>query len=133
MHSTASDGSLPPEVVVERALRAGLAGIALTDHDTVAGVPAAETAGERLGIRVVGGCEFSSAAPWGEMHVLGYFLPSHSEWDAGAFYDVASVRLTVTGRNLSDSRHVVAESDIGDAMFYIAPPRRVTAEASYRF
>jgi 3',5'-nucleoside bisphosphate phosphatase len=78
VHSTASDGSLPPEVVVERALRAGLAGIALTDHDTVAGVPAAETAGERLGIRVVGGCEFSSAAPWGEMHVLGYFLPSHS-------------------------------------------------------
>jgi len=78
VHSTASDGSLPPEVVVERALKAGLAGIALTDHDTVAGVPAAETAGERLGIRVVGGCEFSSAAPWGEMHVLGYFLPSHS-------------------------------------------------------
>ena len=78
MHSTASDGSLPPEVVVERALKAGLAGIALTDHDTVAGVPAAETAGERLGIRVVGGCEFSSAAPWGEMHVLGYFLPSYS-------------------------------------------------------
>ena len=78
MHSTASDGSLPPEVVVERARRAGLVGIALTDHDTVAGVPAAVTAGERLGIRVVGGCEFSSAAPWGEMHVLGYFLPSHS-------------------------------------------------------
>jgi 3',5'-nucleoside bisphosphate phosphatase len=78
VHSNASDGSLPPEVVVERARRAGLAAIALTDHDTVAGVPAAETAGERLGIRVVGGCEFSSAAPWGEMHVLGYFLPSHS-------------------------------------------------------
>lgn len=78
MHSTASDGSLPPEVVVERARRAGLVGMALTDHDTVAGVPAAVTAGERLGIRVVGGCEFSSAAPWGEMHVLGYFLPSHS-------------------------------------------------------
>jgi 3',5'-nucleoside bisphosphate phosphatase len=78
VHSTASDGSLPPEVVVERARRAGLAAIALTDHDTLAGVPAAETAGERLGIRVVGGCEFSSAAPWGEMHVLGYFLPSHS-------------------------------------------------------
>jgi predicted metal-dependent phosphoesterase TrpH len=78
VHSTASDGGLPPEVVVERARAAGLAGIALTDHDTVAGVPAAEAAGERLGIRVVGGCEFSSAAPWGEMHVLGYFLPSHS-------------------------------------------------------
>jgi predicted metal-dependent phosphoesterase TrpH len=78
VHSTASDGSLPPARVVERAHAAGLAAIALTDHDTVAGVPAAVEAGGRLGLRVVGGCEFSSAAPWGEMHVLGYFLPSDS-------------------------------------------------------
>ncbi len=78
VHSTASDGGLTPEAVVERARVAGLAAIALTDHDTVAGVPAAVAAGERIGLRVVGGCEFSSAAPWGEMHVLGYFLPSHS-------------------------------------------------------
>jgi predicted metal-dependent phosphoesterase TrpH len=78
VHSTASDGSLPPERVVERARGAGLTAIALTDHDTVAGVPAAVAAGARLGLRVVGGCEFSSAAPWGEMHVLGYFLPSDS-------------------------------------------------------
>ncbi len=76
IHSTASDGSLPPERVVERARRAGLSAMALTDHDTVAGVPAAVEAGARVGIRVVGGCEFSSAAPWGEMHVLGYFLPA---------------------------------------------------------
>ena len=78
VHSTASDGSLSPEAVVGRARDAGLAAIALTDHDTLAGVPEAVQAGERLGVRVVGGCEFSSAAPWGEMHVLGYFLPSHS-------------------------------------------------------
>jgi predicted metal-dependent phosphoesterase TrpH len=78
VHSTASDGSLPPERVVERARAAGLAAMALTDHDTVAGAPAAVAAGERLGLRVVVGCEFSSAAPWGEMHVLGYFLPSDS-------------------------------------------------------
>ncbi|HET7426415.1 MAG TPA: PHP domain-containing protein [Gemmatimonadales bacterium] len=78
VHSTASDGSLPPERVVARAQAAGLTAIALTDHDTVAGVPAAMAAGGRLGVRVVGGCEFSSAAPWGEMHVLGYFIPSES-------------------------------------------------------
>ena len=63
---------------MERARGAGLAAIALTDHDTVAGVPAAAEAGERLGVRVVAGCEFSTAAPWGEMHVLGYFLPTDS-------------------------------------------------------
>jgi 3',5'-nucleoside bisphosphate phosphatase len=78
VHSTASDGSLAPESVVQRALAAGLGAIALTDHDTVAGVPTATAAGERLGLRVIGGCEFSASAPWGEMHVLGYFLPSQS-------------------------------------------------------
>jgi predicted metal-dependent phosphoesterase TrpH len=74
VHSTASDGELTPEAVVGRAAAAGLTAIALTDHDTLGGVPAAIAAGERLGVRVIGGCEFSVAAPWGEMHLLGYFL-----------------------------------------------------------
>ncbi|HTG49733.1 MAG TPA: PHP domain-containing protein [Gemmatimonadales bacterium] len=78
VHSSASDGSLAPEAVVSRARAAGLTAISLTDHDTVAGVPAAVAAGERVGVRVVSGCEFSTAAPWGEMHVLGYFLPTDS-------------------------------------------------------
>ncbi len=84
LHSTASDGHLAPEAVVERAARAGLSAMALTDHDTIAGVPAAVEAGERLGVHVVGGCEFSVSAPWGEMHLLGYFLPGESE-DLDAF------------------------------------------------
>ena len=78
MHSTASDGSLSPEAVVQRALAARLSAVALTDHDTLAGVPEAVAAGERCGVRVVAGCEFSVAAPWGEMHVLGYLLPVES-------------------------------------------------------
>jgi predicted metal-dependent phosphoesterase TrpH len=78
VHSTASDGSLTPEGVVRRAKAAGLSGIALTDHDTLGGVPEALSAGERYGVRVVAGCEFSAAAPWGEIHVLGYFLPANS-------------------------------------------------------
>ena len=79
LHSTASDGHLAPEAVVQRAAAAGLSAMALTDHDTIAGVPAAVQAGERLGVRVIGGCEFSVGAPWGEMHLLGYFLPGESE------------------------------------------------------
>jgi predicted metal-dependent phosphoesterase TrpH len=78
VHSTASDGGLAPEAVVKRAVGAGLHAIALTDHDTLGGIPEALAAGERYGVRVIGGCEFSAAAPWGEMHVLGYFLPSDS-------------------------------------------------------
>ena len=62
--------------MVERVREAGLAAFALTDHDTIAGLPEALAAGERHGVRVIAGCEFSTTAPWGgEMHVLGYFLP----------------------------------------------------------
>jgi predicted metal-dependent phosphoesterase TrpH len=73
-HSTASDGLRAPAEVVEVAAAAGLEAIALTDHDSTAGLAEARAAGARLGVRVIGGCEFSVAAPWGEMHLLGYFL-----------------------------------------------------------
>lgn len=74
VHSTASDGELPPAGVVACAQDVGLDVIALTDHDTVLGVVPAREAAERL--RVVAGCEFSVRAPWGEMHLLAYFLPT---------------------------------------------------------
>ena len=65
---------MAPAEVARRGREAGLAAIALTDHDTLDGVAAASTAGAALGLRVISGCEFSVKAPWGEMHVLGYFL-----------------------------------------------------------
>lgn len=49
--------------------------MALTDHDTLAGIRPALAAAADAGVRVIGGCEFSVAARWGEMHLLGYFLP----------------------------------------------------------
>ncbi|HEX4633455.1 MAG TPA: PHP domain-containing protein [Gemmatimonadales bacterium] len=82
-HSTASDGECPPEQVPVRAHEANLAAIALTDHDTLDGVKAATTAALPLGVRVIPGCEFSVKAPWGEMHLLGYFLtPGHPALEA---------------------------------------------------
>jgi predicted metal-dependent phosphoesterase TrpH len=75
LHSTASDGTHTPADVARRAAAAGLGTIALTDHDTVAGVDQARAEGSGLGLRVIAGCEFSVAAPWGELHLLAYFLP----------------------------------------------------------
>jgi 3',5'-nucleoside bisphosphate phosphatase len=69
-HTTASDGILPPEQVVEAAAAAGLQAIAVTDHDTVDGVPLAEVAGERLGIRIVPGVELSATVGDHEVHIL---------------------------------------------------------------
>lgn len=74
MHSTASDGSRAPEDVAAAAHAAGISAIALTDHDTVAGVPAARAAGERLGIRVITGVELSAEDNGREVHVLGLHL-----------------------------------------------------------
>ena len=69
-HSTASDGILPPEQVVEAAARCGLNAIALTDHDTMGGVAAARIAGERLGIRVIAAVELSAFLDDHEVHLL---------------------------------------------------------------
>jgi hypothetical protein len=73
-HSTASDGTLPPERVVEAARRCNLAALALTDHDSIAGVAAAREAGERLGIRIVAGCELSAYQDDHEVHLLALHL-----------------------------------------------------------
>ena len=73
-HSTASDGTLPPERVVEAAKRCNLAAIALTDHDSIAGVAAARAAGDRLGIRIVAGCELSAFQDDHEVHLLALHL-----------------------------------------------------------
>ncbi|HMH85842.1 MAG TPA: PHP domain-containing protein [Gemmatimonadaceae bacterium] len=69
-HSTASDGTLAPEGVIEAAERCGLTALALTDHDTIDGVPAAREAGERLGIRVIAGVELSAFQEDNEIHLL---------------------------------------------------------------
>lgn len=73
-HSTASDGTLTPSQLVTAACEQGLKAIALTDHDTVAGVAEALAKGEELGIEVIPGVEISVDHPGGELHLLGYFL-----------------------------------------------------------
>jgi len=73
-HSTASDGVLPPTAVVEAASAAGLSAMALTDHDSVAGVGEAQRAGERLGVDVVAGVELSAHVGGDEIHLLALHL-----------------------------------------------------------
>lgn len=75
LHTTASDGLLSPAEVVMRAAKLGLAVIAITDHDTIAGVGAAMAAAEAVGgIEVIPGVEINTDVPHGEVHILGYFI-----------------------------------------------------------
>jgi predicted metal-dependent phosphoesterase TrpH len=76
-HTTASDGTNSPSINVQLAKKAGLAVMAITDHDTVAGVEEALGEGVRLGIRVVPGVEISTVADNQDIHILGYFIDFH--------------------------------------------------------
>ena len=71
IQTTASDGTDSPEAVVALAAGKGFSIIAITDHDTMCGVPEAVAAGEKYGVRVIGGVEISAGGQT-EVHVLGY-------------------------------------------------------------
>jgi 3',5'-nucleoside bisphosphate phosphatase len=72
-HSTASDGTLPPREVVRLAKESNLTALALTDHDTIAGIADASDEARKLGIDFLAGIEISAEYPHpGTMHILGY-------------------------------------------------------------
>ncbi|MBR0208213.1 MAG: PHP domain-containing protein [Oscillospiraceae bacterium] len=77
IHTTASDGTFTPEEVVREAARLGLAAVAITDHDTAAGYPAAAAEGEKCGVEVVPGIEISTKFR-AAVHILGYYVDVHS-------------------------------------------------------
>jgi predicted metal-dependent phosphoesterase TrpH len=74
LHTTHSDGSLPPSEVLRLAGKAGVTALAITDHDITTGIPEAMATGRELGIEVIPGVEISSFDGRSELHILGYCL-----------------------------------------------------------
>ncbi|NBI29624.1 PHP domain-containing protein [Chengkuizengella marina] len=73
-HTLASDGLHLPSENVNMAKEKGLAGIAITDHDTVSGLKHAIAEGKKIGIEVVPGIEISTVANKLDIHILGYYI-----------------------------------------------------------
>ncbi|MFQ5743443.1 MAG: PHP domain-containing protein [Acidobacteriota bacterium] len=73
-HTTYSDGSLTPRRLVEGAEIAGLEALAVTDHDTVAGVAEAKSVAQGLRLELIAGLEFSANIEDKEVHLLGLFV-----------------------------------------------------------
>jgi predicted metal-dependent phosphoesterase TrpH len=92
-HSTASDGTLAPEGVIEAAKRCGLTALALTDHDTIDGVHVARSEGDRLGVRVIAGVELSAFQGEHEVHLLALHL-THLEALEGRLSELRASRYT---------------------------------------
>jgi 3',5'-nucleoside bisphosphate phosphatase len=72
VHTTASDGEYTPSQVVHLARQAGLAAVAITDHDTFTGIPEAQAAADGR-IEVIPGVEITAEFDGREFHLLGYF------------------------------------------------------------
>jgi len=79
-HTTYSDGACSPEELINKAVRAGIEIISITDHDNTKGFKEAYEAGKKLGVEVIPGVEISSEISNREIHILGYlFDPDNIE------------------------------------------------------
>ncbi len=74
LHSRFSDGNLTPTEIVALAKEKNLAAIALTDHDTVNGIPEAMRAADACNLELISGIELSATWEGKDIHVLGYFI-----------------------------------------------------------
>jgi predicted metal-dependent phosphoesterase TrpH len=90
VHTTASDGDFTPSQVVAFARLAGLSAVAITDHDTTAGLAEAEAAA--ADVTVVPGVEISAESGGTEYHILGYFISPGDGRLAAALEAVRSAR-----------------------------------------
>ncbi|NUM52997.1 MAG: PHP domain-containing protein [Candidatus Hydrogenedentes bacterium] len=100
LHTTYSDGTDTPERVVERAAELGIAGLAITDHDTVDGVPLARDAAQRTGIAFLTGTELSAKFDGGDIHVIGLGIDVASPPLCAALDRMRVARVTRTARML---------------------------------
>ena len=112
LHTTFSDGSLPPAEVVRLAQHVNVSALAITDHDTVDGIPEALTAGRDVGIEIIPGIEISSRWRGVEAHILGYFI----DWMAPSLQE----RLAVyrASRHVRNPRIVKKLNELGIAITY---------------
>src|ERR1700722_1868484 len=72
-HTDRSDGTSTPAELIAEALHVGLAGLAITDHDTFAGYDVAAPLASKAGLELICGIELSTRYQGGSVHLLGYF------------------------------------------------------------
>lgn len=96
-HTHFSDGSLSPDALVARAQEQGVAVLAITDHDTIAGLEIAQKAAAECGITLINGIEFSSQWGKGGVHIVGLGIDIHSSalHEAVQFQDDARINRAV--------------------------------------
>lgn len=122
VHSTHSDGTLSPTQLVEEAMWAGLAALALTDHDTISGNDEFLAAAAARGLAVIAGVEISAqyenpepdGSRDGEMHILGYF----PTWNTSTAERLAPLSHIRSGRNERNPKIIARLRELGCELSY---------------
>ena len=112
-HSTFSDGTFSPSQIVAEGLRRKLRAVALTDHNTVAGLTAFLKAAEGTGLEGIPGVEISTGYNNQEVHIVGLFLRQESYGELEDFLIVINQRKEKSNREL-----VAALREAGYALNY---------------
>lgn len=100
-HTVYSDGTDTPQELVAKAQALGLHALALTDHNSVDGLPEFLAAAEGSGVRPVAGTEFSTEYRGNELHILGLFL------DEGAYEPIRKLTGDFLERKIQSNRDLV--------------------------
>ena len=101
-HSTHSDGTLTPAALIAAAKELGLSAVALTDHNTVSGLPDFMREAQRQGVTAVAGTELSTVWEGREIHLLGLFIPPEH------YADVTSLMQDYRDRKEQSNRDLTA-------------------------
>lgn len=102
-HSTFSDGTLTPTELVALAKKQGLSAIALTDHNTVLGLPEFMAAEKGSGLQLVPGVEFSTEYMGIELHILGLFVEEKNYAPVTALLEDFRERKELSNRRLVEA------------------------------
>lgn len=92
-HSTASDGALSPTELVQRAQQQGVTTLALTDHDSVAGLAEAQQASSDCGLQFIPGIELSAEWQGKTLHIVGLSIDAHFPAIREATRELQNVRI----------------------------------------
>lgn len=104
-HSTFSDGTFSPSQIVAEALRTNLRSVALTDHNTVAGLPELLEAARGTSLEAIPGVEISTGYLGKEVHIVGLFLEQEKYGPLEDFLGVINRRKEESNRALVAALH----------------------------
>lgn len=107
-HTDRSDGTFTPAELIAEAARVGLAGLAITDHDTFTGYDAAVPYAKKAGVNLICGIELSTRYQGTSVHLLGYFPLTPPSKELRAWLD-----LILEGRRDRNNRLITKLQSLG--------------------